>query len=240
METTRTIMITLVVVALVGFVSTPAYADFIEGPVKWSQPITVSGIPVDPRQPVAGIIDGVDRLSDCFLGVVRADDFTSDGRPIVAVRWWGSYIGEQIPRSDGNTGPFDISFHLSNGGTHPFSLPLDNPLELYTVSVVQEVWVGNDVAGDAVYRYDAYLPEPFLEEAGVEYFLDICKPTEDRWGWHGTTIQKQDFSALGASHSGPWVSMDYDLAFELIAIPEPATLGLLLLGGLALLRRRGR
>ena len=96
------------------------------------------------------------------------------------------------------------------------------------------------MVGGYVYRYDAYLPEPFPEEAGVEYFLDICKPTEDRWGWHGTTIQKQDFSALGASHSGPWVSMDYDLAFELIAIPEPATLGLLLLGGLALLRRRGR
>ena len=38
----------------------------------------VSSTPVQPPQ----------------VNKVVADDFTSDGRPIHAVRWWGSYIDE--------------------------------------------------------------------------------------------------------------------------------------------------
>ena len=92
---------------------------------------------------------------------------------------------------------------------------------------------------EPVYRYDAYLPTPFFEQAGVEYFLDIDKPSSELWAWHYTTIQKQDYSVVASSHSGPWTSTGgFDLAFELIAVPEPATLGLAILGGLMLLGRR--
>ena len=218
-----------------------ASADFIEGPVKWSQPITVGGIPVDPQAPAPGVIDGQDWLSDHTVGVVRADDFTSDGREIVAVRWWGSYINEQTQRPDGFTGPFDISFHFSNGQPHPTSLPVDGtPLEFWMDVTAQEVFVGTDQRGDFVYRYDAPLPAPFPEDAGVEYFIDICKPTDENWGWHETTIQRQDFSARSPTHGGPWSSQGFDLAFELIAVPEPGTWALVGLGLMAVLFRSRR
>ena len=66
-------------------------------------------------------------------GIVKADDFISDGRRIVAVRWWGSYIGDLTQRVGGNNiGPFDIGFFLSDANpptnvAHPNSLPAPNP-----------------------------------------------------------------------------------------------------------------
>jgi hypothetical protein len=169
-------MLVLAAVVLVIGPAGPVSADFIDLPVKWSQPITVGGVPVVGPGPAPGIIDLFDLPSDHTFGVVRADDFTSDGRPIVAVRWWGSYEIFTAVRPAGFTGPFDISFHVSVG-EHPFSLPpAGDPLVVFTVQA-QEVFVGFDSTSNAVYRYDAFLPEPFPEEAGVEYFIDIDKPT---------------------------------------------------------------
>jgi len=87
-----------------------------------------------------------------MAGVVRADDFIClDPAPIVAVRWWGSYIGDPNERPDGFTGPFDISFHLSNAANHPFSLP-DPPDPILIQQVqAQEVLVGQDQVADWVY-----------------------------------------------------------------------------------------
>jgi hypothetical protein len=78
--------------AVLVLLAQSALADFIPLPVKWSQPIGFN--------PTNGLIIGKDRLSDHTAfgpngGVVRADDFICNTPlPIVAVRWWGSYIGE--------------------------------------------------------------------------------------------------------------------------------------------------
>ena len=65
-----------------------AQADFIPLPVKWSQLPVV----VDDGTGLKHFI-GVDYLSNHQMGVVVADDFVCDDpRPIVAVRWWGSYL----------------------------------------------------------------------------------------------------------------------------------------------------
>ena len=224
---------------LVAMTTAPARGDFIDLPVKWSQPITVGSVPHKGPDPVpaASVIDGADHLSNHLLNVVRADDFISDGRPIVAVRWWGSYLDTAdmgVVRPNGFTGPFDISFHLSDAnflpGVHPFSLP-DALLALSTVTA-QEFFVGFDSTGHAVYRYDAFIPV-FEEQKGVEYFLDIDKPNpNERWGWHDTHLQFLDYSAVAPTHAGPWSSTGspppngvpgFDLAFELLTIPEPAT-----------------
>jgi len=229
----------LVAVVLVGTLTGLAAADFIEWPVKWSQ------TPWDPA--------GGDYLSDHTVGAVVADDFICDRpEPIEAVRWWGSYIGETDPRTDGFTGPFDISFHYSVG-PHPVSMP-GALVAMYTVNA-QEVFVGFDTSGEPVYRYDAYLPVPFDQwlysqdsQNGNkdELFLDICKPTGEQWGWHEVVPPHpiMDFAAVGAGGANPhepttWVSTDTDMAFELM-IPEPATMSVLALGGVGVLIRRRR
>jgi len=222
------------VVGLILSMVCPVFADYIGLPIKWSQPIT------DVNSD--GFIDGVLVSSDHTVVGVKADDFTSDGRPIVAVRWWGGYISEGTPRANGFTGPFDISFHLS-AGAHPNSLPVDPYLALYTVSA-QEVFVGINSVGNFVYRYDAYLPAPFYETAGVEYFIDIDKPTGETWGWQTIDLSLspiQDWAAMTAgNHVGPWSTLPDDLSFELM-VPEPSTMmlaGLGLAGLLSVIRRR--
>jgi hypothetical protein len=226
--------------AVMAVCVTTAFADFIPLPVKWSQPI---------QYDAAGDIIGRDRLSNDTLGKVMADDFVcTNADPIVAVRWWGSYIGEgpnsgAIPRPNTGPGviPFDISFHLSTimsqpGVTHPFSIPT-NLLSLQLV-LAQEAFVGVDQSGDYVYRYDAYLPQPFLQQGTtanpIEYFIDIDQPSFELWGWHETPLINLDFPATAPTHYGIWANdPPHDLAFELMTgIPEP---GVMTLTGLGLL-----
>jgi len=100
----------------VGLAAT-GHADMIPLPVTWSQPIVdLTG----PRGEPDGIIDGVDRQSNRqFNAPGLADDFRSDGQPIVAVRWWGSFIGSM--QQHGLAGPMQIGFYASTATDHPFS-----------------------------------------------------------------------------------------------------------------------
>ncbi len=160
-----------------------------------------------------------------------ADDFISDGRPVVAVRWWGSYLGEAEQRPTSFVGPFHIGFHLSTAREHPFSLPLNPPLVLHLDVTAQEEFVGTDAGGDSVYRYDAYLPLPFNEVAGTEYFIAIDWPGHftGAWGWHETSSPIDvsspilDWAAVGQGHVGSWSTFipETNLAFELMT--EPGT-----------------
>jgi hypothetical protein len=220
-------------------------AGHIDLPVKWSQ------LP-ELIQPVTGgaqVWYGVDHPSH-FMAVVMADDFISDGRPIVAVRWWGSYLQTGPAPYEPPVGfvvPFDISFHLSTG-THPNSLPAAQPLGFYSAVLAQEHYTGYvDQAGHPVFEYNAYLDPWFPEVAGQEYFLDIDLRSETQWGWHdagpaGSGHPIMDWAASAPTHGGPWSTYEpnTDLAFELMTTPEPATWILLGTGLLcaALGRRR--
>jgi hypothetical protein len=233
----------------------PTLADYIPLPIKWSQPIQYDAL--------SGLIIGMDRLSDHTAGPVppgntgpvRADDFLCTSLdPIVAVRWWGSYIGEgpnsglaPRPTTPPATIAFDISFHASTAnmfpGIHPFSLPT-NTLSLQLVHA-QEDYVGVDQFGDYVYRYDAYLPQPFYQQGStanpIEYFIDIDQPSGQRWGWHETPLVNLDYPAVSPGHFGPWANdPPHDLAFELMTIPEPGFLALSGLGSLLLVTARRR
>jgi len=206
-----------------------AWADFIDLPVKWSQPPALEA--------------GLDYFSNHPSNITRADDFICDDpRPVVAVRWWGSYISQFDPRPDqpGFWKPMDISFHLSDGGPHPLSLPVNPYLSLQTV-LAQEVWTGHfDAAGEPVYEYNAYLEEPFVQEVGEWYFMDIDDPFDPDWGWHEAVFQQLDFQAWQSpNHVGPWAhDYEVDLAFELM-VPEPASILVILVGAIAgLIRRR--
>ena len=225
--------------AVTALCVTTALADFIPLPVKWSQPIGYDA---------SGLVIGQDWRSDHTLSSVMADDFLCTSQdPIVAVRWWGSYIGEGpnsgvAPRPNTGPGviPFDISFHDSNansipGGGHPFSLP--TTLLMLQPVKAQEFYVGVDQSGDYVYRYDAYLPQWFYQQGTtanpIEYFIDIDQPNGQNWGWHESPTQVMDFPAISPTHNGPWNTLQiHDLAFELMTIPEP---GVAMLGGFGLL-----
>ncbi len=114
--------------------------------------------------------------------------------------------------------------------------------------------MGLDNSGEPVYRYDAYLTDaagaltPFDQWAYSqdhrynigELFIDICKPTSEVWGWHevAATHPILDFAVAAPTHVGPWGSFGTDMAFELMVVPEPTTIGLLGLGSLVLLRKR--
>jgi hypothetical protein len=238
-------MKTRIVAAVIGtaavvILQSNAFADFIEWPVKWSQPIGTN---------LEGVIIGTDRTSDHSIPWIMADDYQcNDPLPIMAVRWWGSYVGETMVRPTGFVVGFDFNIYGSTGtpANHPNSLPVGAPV--YTAALIaQEEFVGVDQTGDNVYRYDAFLAEPFDQVFGTEYFISIDKPTGEQWGWHdsGASHPILDWAAFTpVGHGGPWVTFNphTDLAFELM-VPEPNTTVLALIGGGLLmgvaLRRRG-
>jgi len=179
---------------------------------------------------------------------VLADDFEcTDPLPIGAVRWRGTYFTSAV-RPDG-WATFHISFHLSLG-QHPYSLP--GPMVAFYDQVrAEEVFTGlYDSLGHAVYRCDAYLPQWFdqyyysqLSDIPGELWIDICQPSHvDEWCWSETAGNYLDYSVYAETHNGPWFSWDVgpDMAFEIMTIPEPATMDLFGLGVAGLIARRRR
>ncbi len=132
-----------------------------------------------------------------------ADDFVSDGRPIYAVRWWGSYIGYSGEPALTNPPPtlrpiaFELRWYtdVAAGSEQPWS----KPGVLITNVVVQLLPYG--VAAPAAglaserhyctadfswvrpvppvpsfeheYEYTAQLPQPWLEKDGHVYWLSV-------------------------------------------------------------------
>jgi hypothetical protein len=231
------------VLGVMAICASTALADFIKDPVKYSQPIGFDA---------SGLVIGMDLRSDHTSGGIMADDFLCASLdPIVAVRWWGSYVGEgpnsgALPRptTPPATIAFDIDFYGSTGGPHPLSLP--TTLQLGQPVLAQEDYVGVDQFGDYVYRYDAYLPQSFYQQGTtanpIEYFMAIDQPSGQNWGWHESPTQNMDSPAFSPAHGGPWTSTApmHDLAFELMTVPEPSVLTLGGLGLLAVLTSRRR
>jgi hypothetical protein len=165
---------------------------------------------------------------------------------INAVTWQGLYA-DYLTLGNNPVGPdtvsWDIEFWSNNAGL-PGTLLYDQNL---LASQVTTTFLGttNDLgAATNVYAFSASLPSGFSAGAGTEYWFSVLsnQSTFDpifSWtlGTGEDSITQQE--PLGSFGSG-FIQQPGDRVFSLQTVPEPGTLGALLvgLGTLAFLKRR--
>ena len=166
---------------------------------------------------------------------IVADDWLClDGRPVIDVHFWGSFIGweEQYPQQPPSRPPeikaFVIRIYedLPIGGPDEFSRP---GRLLYEVNVEDFYWeyYGTIPRPDGTYEhkffYTLNLPRPFWQKQDDVYWLSVSAIMDDitlfPWGWETSCEHWRDFAVQGYTDlSGAWVweeLKNMDMAFAL-------------------------
>lgn len=166
-----------------------------------------------------------------------ADDFVlSTPGTVRRIVWWGFYgdTFDSVPEPPPVTERFRIRFYGARPGD---GLPDDGNILLEEsfldpsrVATGRIVFVG-PLAPEFIYQVD--LPTPLSLEAGTPYWLEVVQAGEIeslfRWEF---SIADQNGQAFRNAATGDWrhtVSINADTAYQLLAIPEPATLTLWLI-----------
>jgi hypothetical protein len=191
---------------------------------------------------------------------VAADDFLcNSSQSITDVRWWGSYL---IPSGRCRSiNGFSIRFYsdVPASSAGEFSHPGDLLYQSHINNYCNETLYGYSADDKTdIYQYDAILASPFAQISGTVYWLsivvdqDFAKPPP--WEWHNSNTSWNGAAVQASFVGGGWDSRTDrdDLAFYLttvsaepamstptsIVVPEPATVCLLGLGALSLIRRK--
>lgn len=196
-------------VALVAILASPCHGDVI-----YSQPSDF---------PDGGFANSQLSPGDPSPNAQVYDDFSlSSSFKIVFVTQieWSGGAGEEAPDED--PAGFTIKFYADKGGV-PGAL-------LHSESIAGDAnatLVGVDSSSRATYDYSATLATPFALTPGTTYWLSIVATLAlpDQWGWHTGTG--------GDGMAYDTAPLRNDLAFTLIGVPEPGSLALVALGGLA-------
>ena len=208
----------------------------LEGPIKWLQfpdmaeGINIGSLPMDP--------------------VVADDFLCTDGGAITEVHFWGSYLdkpyGPGKHWEQGNPGPplkplpptpglraFKLSFHKDiPAGVDP-DMPWSHPGELLREirvdfgKVEERYWDSvphidpqGTIWWEHKFYYIVYLEEPFRQEEGKIYWLDIGAipiaviPTW-YWGWETSKDHWNDNAVLGWNEGQWWEELGHSsIGFE--------------------------
>ena len=229
----RTISI-LVCVAVAAVWATPAAGDPLPGQILKFQQDPMNGTPISQ----SGITQkywGHDELSTAWLryvtdldgsvrpfaykGAFMADDFADRfDQPVVHVRWWGSYINNEIIQP---VNKFLIAFE-SDVPAVPGAVSFSRPGQVLLSQVVRKgplapgsgTYTENRItvatpggATEDLYEYNAELRLPFPERPHEVYWLKVVALVDvepgvepetapvTQWGWHSRDWTKQDLLA---------------------------------------------
>lgn len=167
-----------------------------------------------------------------------ADDWLCDGRPVTAVRWWGSYIGWEATNSSGQILPpaqqpagFLLTWYTDvPAGATPYSMPgsvlATNYLPLgpfgYPVpgyvyentQCVSELNFLDPTQYEHEYVYYAELTNDWNEKEGRVYWLSVeaiyTGEFTYAWGWKTTPLPwNWNDDAVNQGGSGLWTNMLY-------------------------------
>ena len=168
-----------------------------------------------------------------------ADDFMLDADyNVTDVHWWGGFWnGTPFDPID-----FNIYFYADDGTGMAPTMP-GTELAMYSMNGVS----GTFDAAMGADAYDVDLPVPFVAQANTKYWIAIQAvfPFPPQWGWSvagaGTgnlSTAVQGFPLLGLPYWGDQGTGDANFYLTGTAVPAPASIALLGLGGLAIRRRR--
>ena len=185
-----------------------------------------------------------DAIPGQFFSQRMADDFTlSESSEITAINWCGGSQNFQFPDLTNMESFVILVLRETNG------LPdVTDAVVSRTVSVLDSdpTPTGLNVfGGGAQFAHHIELPTPVMLEAGTRYWLSIGatlqNPFGDAWVWSGSNsgnlVNATDFfNGDGFVVFNPTFN---DLAFQLVAVPEPAT-AIFAFAAFAVITRRRR